>query len=88
MSVSLLFRTPHGRWQWWPILQLVEFVPKGKQKADETRTITLSKDRSFNGAMIAALKAEIKYKEERRKAFKDAVQKKEALSGRDMDARE
>lgn len=37
---EIIYRAAHGRYKWWPILNLVDYYPKGKQKF--TYTIFLS----------------------------------------------
>lgn len=52
-----VLRMPSGRYIWSPPLQLVGFIPKGKQRA--TKEFVLSYvDNCFYGALAAAIKAE------------------------------
>ena len=46
-----------GRWWWWPNLQTVELVEKGKQRAKYTISLPIGKN-NLPGAILAAVKYE------------------------------
>lgn len=52
---KLLLTTPRGRYVWWRELEIVDFIPKGKRTASDTRQ---TRDHTFLGALKVALKME------------------------------
>ena len=64
MNAPTVLTVDDGRWKWWDGLQVVSFYPKGKRREEIDVGIS-ARNNTFNGAVIAACKAEI----ERRKAM-------------------
>lgn len=40
----------YGRWEWWPLLYCVDFIPKGKKKPTVTIGVP-EKDNTYSGAL-------------------------------------
>lgn len=63
-SVLVVLQVDDGKWNWWEGLQVIDFLPSGKRHETISKSLS-SRNNHFNGAVIAACKAEI----ERRKAM-------------------
>jgi hypothetical protein len=56
---TVVLITPYGRWIWWPILGMIDFILKGKRRPERTIYIRSHKLDTLDSAIARAARAEI-----------------------------
>lgn len=53
LDVQVVLKCELGSWQWWPILQTVDFVPKGKRKFTRFNVLEADKNNAIEALKVA-----------------------------------